>query len=174
MPSDVNFGVRRFISAFQSHVTMQLPIRSATFPCYYRSQTGCYVLCGWLRRATPPPDLPARLGTPADLRSTFIRGRGFAAYLSDCARQLLTVRCAHYVRLRHYRPSLLAAASNSLTFVHGADRACCAPRKWQCSLTRALPKWSWKTTKACARHCTPPTAAPCRPLNIPDIMRNHP
>ena len=37
---------------------------------------------------------------------------------------------ALYVRLRHYRSSLLAAASNSLTFVRGAYRACCAPRKW--------------------------------------------
>ncbi|WP_303056880.1 hypothetical protein, partial [Victivallis vadensis] len=36
-----------------------------------------------------------RLGTPVDLRSTSIRGRGFAAYLSGYARQLLTVRCTH-------------------------------------------------------------------------------
>ena len=45
---------------------------------------------------------------------------------------------AHYVRLRHYRSSLLAAASKSLTFVRGADRACWAPRKWP-----------WKPTNAC-------------------------
>ncbi|PWM71121.1 MAG: hypothetical protein DBX90_16325, partial [Lentisphaerae bacterium] len=42
------------------------------------------------------PDLPARLGTPVDLRSTSIRGRGFAAYLSACGGQLLNVRYAHY------------------------------------------------------------------------------
>ena len=54
------------------------------------------VICGWLRRANRPPDLPARLGTPVDLRSTSIRGRGFAAYLSACGGQLLNVRCAHY------------------------------------------------------------------------------
>ena len=48
---------------------------------------------------------------------------------------------ALYVRLRHYRSSLLAAASNSLTFVRGADRACCAPRKWPCSLICAPCKW---------------------------------
>ena len=42
------------------------------------------------------PDLPARLGTPVDLRSTSIRGRGFTAYLSACGGQLLNVRCAHY------------------------------------------------------------------------------
>ena len=56
-----------------------------------------------LFKACPPaactiarPDLPARLWTPADLRSTPVRGRGFAAYLPGCARQLLSVRCAHY------------------------------------------------------------------------------
>ena len=52
--------------------------------------------CGWLRRANRPPDLPARVGTHVDFRSTSIRGRGFAAYLPGCARQLLSVRCAHY------------------------------------------------------------------------------
>ena len=56
-----------------------------------------------LFKACPPaactiarPDLPARLWTPADLRSTPVRGRGFAAYLPGYARQLLSVRCAHY------------------------------------------------------------------------------
>ena len=56
-----------------------------------------------LFKACPPaactiarPDLPARLGTPVDLRSTSIRGRGFTAYLSACGGQLLNVRCAHY------------------------------------------------------------------------------
>ena len=56
-----------------------------------------------LFKACPPaactiarPDLPARLWTPADLRSTPVRGRGFAAYLPGCARQLLSIRCAHY------------------------------------------------------------------------------
>ena len=58
-----------------------------------------------LFKACPPaactiarPDLPARLGTPVDLRNTPIRGRGFAAYLSGCARQPFIVRCAHYAR----------------------------------------------------------------------------
>ena len=55
-------------------------------------------MCGWLRRANRPPDLPARLGTPVDLRSTPIRGRGFAAYLSACGGQPFNVRCAHYAR----------------------------------------------------------------------------
>ena len=56
-----------------------------------------------LFKACPPaactiarPDLPARLWTPADLRSTPVRGRGFAAYLPGCARHLLSIRCAHY------------------------------------------------------------------------------
>ena len=58
-----------------------------------------------LFKACPPaactiarPDLPARLGTPVDLRSTSIRGRGFAAYLSACGGQPFNVRCAHYAR----------------------------------------------------------------------------
>ena len=68
------------------------------------------VVCGWLRRAffkaCPPgvctiarPDLSARLGTPVDLRSTSIRGRGFAAYLSACGGQPFNVRGAHYARV---------------------------------------------------------------------------
>ena len=48
---------------------------------------------------------------------------------------------ALYVRLRHYRSSLLAAASNALTFVRGADRACCAPRKRRHNLTYVPSKW---------------------------------
>ena len=44
------------------------------------------------------PDLPARLGTPVDLRSTSIRGGPSGPYLSGCARQPFIVRCAHYAR----------------------------------------------------------------------------
>ena len=55
---------------------------------------------------------------------------------------------ALYVRLRHYRSSLLAAASNSLTFVRGADRACCAPRKWLCDLICMPFKWLCRPTDA--------------------------
>ena len=39
MPSEVNLGVRRFISAFKSRMIMQSLIRLATFPCHYRPQT---------------------------------------------------------------------------------------------------------------------------------------
>ena len=78
---------------------------------------------------------------------------------------------AHYVWLRHYRSSLLAKGKyNSLTFVRGADRACCAPRKWP-----------WKPTMLACTGCphaprkghwrAHPAAAPCRPLNILSIMR---
>ena len=50
-----------------------------------------------LRFPITRPDLPARLGTTVDLPSTSIRGRPWrASYLPGCARQLLTVRCAHY------------------------------------------------------------------------------
>ena len=106
MPSDINLGVRRFISAFKSHVILQSLIHLyLSMPL--QATNWLPVICGWLRRAffkaCPPaartiarPDLPARLGTPVDLRSTSIRGRGFTAYLSACGGQLLNVRCAHY------------------------------------------------------------------------------
>ena len=150
MPSDVNLGVRspkgllplRFPIAHDHVVILK-------FNSPFRIITGHKLGASRLRmapeglfKACPPaactiarPDLPARLGTPVDLRSTPIRGRGFAAYLSGCARQPFIVRCAHYarggfahyVRLRHYRSSLLAAASNALTFVRGANpRLLCA------------------------------------------------
>ncbi|PVY31172.1 hypothetical protein C8D82_1615 [Victivallis vadensis] len=84
-------------------------------------------------------------GPPVDLRSTSIRGRGFAAYLPGCARQLLNVRCAHYAggaSLSTFGfvtivPRYLPKASNSLTFVRGACRAYCTPRKRLCKPTNA-------------------------------------
>ena len=77
---------------------------------HFRSRARLRRLLVRLRRPTPQ----------RSLRS--LRRRGFALY----------------VRLRHYRSSLLAAASNSLTFVRGADRACCAPRKRQRGLISLL------------------------------------
>ena len=53
--------------------------------------------CGWLRgtsRTSPGP--PRRWRRPVRLQGTSARGRGFAAYLSACGGQLLSVRCAHY------------------------------------------------------------------------------
>ena len=120
----------------------------ATFLSYKNRQAARRVVstappaCGWLRgtsRTSPGP--PRRWRRPVRLQGTSARGRGFAAYLPGCARQLLSVRCAHYVRRRHYRSSLLAAASNALTFVRGADRACCAPRKRRHNLTYVPSKW---------------------------------
>ena len=104
-------------------------------------------------------------------------GGASAPYLPGCARQLFIVRCARlrqrgfalYVRLRHYRSSLLAAASNSLTFVRGADRAYCAPRKRQRGLTYAPRKWSWSPTKAC--QCQPPHA-PRRSIGVRTRQRH--
>ena len=102
--------------------------------------------CGWLRgtsRTSPGP--PRRWRRPVRLQGTSARGRGFAAYLPGCARQLFIVRCAHYARGASLTafgfvttvPRYLPRASNSLTFVRGADRACCAPRKWLCRPTNA-------------------------------------
>ena len=55
--------------------------------------------CGWLRgtsRTSPGP--PRRWRRPVRLQGTSARGRGSAAYLPGCARQLFIVRCAHYAR----------------------------------------------------------------------------
>ena len=90
-----------------------------------------------------PP--PRRWRRPVRLQGTSARGRGFAAYLPGCPRQLFIVRCAHYARGASLTafgfvttvPRYLPEASNSLTFVRGADRACCAPRKWLCRPTNA-------------------------------------
>ena len=126
--------------------------------------------CGWLRgtsRTSPGP--PRRWRRPVWLRSTSARGRGFAAYLSACGGQpLQRPRCG----LRQGGASLttfgfvttvpryLPEASNSLTFVRGADRACCAPRKWLCRPTNALQELAAaRPRKGWSAH---PAAAPCR------------
>ena len=97
--------------------------------------------CGWLRgtsRTSPGP--PRRWRRPVRLQGTSARGRGFAAYLSACGSQPFIARVAGYARGASLTtfgfvttvPRYLPKASNSLTFVRGADRACCAPRKWLC------------------------------------------
>ena len=103
--------------------------------------------CGWLRgtsRTSPGP--PRRWRGPVWLRSTSARGRGFAAYLSACGGQPFIARVAGYARGASLTtfgfvttvPRYLPKASNSLTFVRGADRACCAPRKRQRGLISLL------------------------------------
>ena len=66
---------------------------------------------------------------------------------------------ALYVRLRHYRSSLLAAASNSLTFVRGADRAYCAPRKWPLGLLYCINGFADQPRLASVSRRTPPGGA---------------
>ena len=94
--------------------------------------------CGWLRgtsRTSPGP--PRRWRRPVRLQGTSARGRGFAAYLSACGGQPFIARVAGYARGASLTtfgfvttvPRYLPEASNSLTFVRGACRACCAPRK---------------------------------------------
>ena len=124
--------------------------------------------CGWLRgtsRTSPGP--PRRWRRPVRLQGTSARGRGFAAYLSACGGQPFNVRYAHYAREASLTtfgfvttvPRYLPRASNSLTFVRGADRACCAPRirrrsftyvprKWYCGLIYMPCKWLCRPTDA--------------------------
>ena len=124
MPSEVNLGVRRFISAFQSRVrtsplASELPLTCQALP--FAGGPGGPLTC----RATPANSSPfAALTTPKGLRS--LRSASSLSFLI-----------------------ILLPQNNSLTFVRGADRACCAPRKWQCSLTCMPRKWSCRPTTAC-------------------------
>ena len=160
MSADINLGVRRFISALKSRVIMQSLIRLATFPCHYRQQTGCQSFADGsggpfsrparLRRArSPVRTSPLASELLLTCEALPFAGGASAPYLPGCARQLFIVRCAHYARGASLStfgfvtivPRYLPTASNSLTFVRGADRACCAPRKRQRSLTCTPRKW---------------------------------
>ena len=151
-PSD-DLGVRRFISAFKSHMSFMVGLSlyqeqaelpgGIAFLKHKNRQAARRVVstgppaCGWLRgtsRTSPGP--PRRWRGPVRLQGTSARGRGFAAYLSACGGQpLQRPRCG----LRQGGASLttfgfvttvpryLPEASNSLTFVCGANpRLLCA------------------------------------------------
>ena len=174
------FGVRRFISALQvarefylrlciAAITGMAPGGVTTFERKRRQAARRVVstapsACGWLRgtsRTSPGP--PRRWRRPVWLRSTSARGRGFAAYLSACGGQPFIARVAGYARGASLTtfgfvttvPRYLPKASNSLTFVRGACRACCAPRKWLCRPTFALPVLAARTPPAGALACAP-------------------
>ena len=133
--------------------------------------------CGWLRgtsRTSPGP--PRRWRRPVRGRSTPARGRGFAAYLSACGGQPFIARVAGYARGASLTtfgfvttvPRYLPKASNSLTFVRGADRACCAPRKWCCGLICAPRKWHCGLICAPRKWCCrPPDALPVLAARTP-------
>ena len=113
--------------------------------------------CGWLRGTSrTSPGAPRRWRRPVRLQGTSARGRGFAAYLSACGGQPFIARVAGYARGASLTtfgfvttvPRYLPKASNSLTFVRGACRACCAPRKRDCGLICAPRKWLCRPTDA--------------------------
>ena len=131
------FGVRRFISAFNSHVSFifnfALPQEQAGGPEGSERRTSGLRMAPGTSRTSPGS--PRRWRRPVRLQGTSARGRGFAAYLPGCARQLFIVRCAHYARGASLTafgfvttvPRYLPKASNSLTFVRGANpRLLCA------------------------------------------------
>ena len=144
MPSDVNLGARRFISAFQSRVrtsplASELPLTCQALP--FAGGPGGPLTC----RAAPANSSPfAALTTPEGLRS--LRSASSLSFLV-----------------------ILLPQNNSLTFVRGADRAYCAPRKRQRGLTYAPRKWSWSPTKAC--QCQPPHA-PRRGIGVRTRQRH--
>ena len=92
---------------------------------HFRSRARLRRLLAGLRPSTPSP--PALRATPGGASLTTF---GFVTIV----------------------PRYLPKASNSLTFVRGADRACCAPRKWLYSLICAPRKWL----------CWPPAPLTCR------------
>ena len=174
------------------------------------------VICGWLQRAfsrparlrrarSPVRTSPLASELPLTCEALPFAGGASAPYLPGCARQLFIVRCAHYARGASLStfgfvtivPRYLPKASNSLTFVRGADRACCAPRKRRHNLTYVPSKWplgllycingfadqpipasaSRRATpkgveRAPGRGTLPPLGSDTLPLNIPCSMRN--
>ena len=178
-PTRSVFGVRRFISALQvarefytrlciASRTGKLP-GGATFLSNKNRQAARRVVstmppaCGWLRgtsRTSPGP--PRRWRRPVRLQSISARGRGFAAYLSACGGQLLIVRYAHYVRLRHYRSSLFCDRKIIPSHSFAArTRAYCAPRIRRRSLTYVPRKWYYGLIyMPCKWLCRPTNALP--------------
>ena len=179
MPSDVNLGVRRacsrsagvsFSSAFKSRVIMQSLIRFVTFPYHYRPQTKCRSFAdgsggpGCALRTSP-----SGFGLTRTFRALPLAGAALpltcrAAPANPSTFATLTTPG----RLRSLRSAsslsflvILLPQNNSLTFVRGADRACCAPHKRFWRPTFALPvldaarppEGHWRAH---------PAAAPCR------------
>ena len=137
-----HLGVRRFISAFQSHVSV--------IPGFalHQEQAGCpegseYRTSG-LRMA--PGDVAHVPRTPSPVAKA---GPVAGHFRSRARLRRLLVRLRRPTLQRSLRslrqgaslttvPRYLPVASNSLTFVRGADRACCAPRKRQRGLISLL------------------------------------
>ena len=174
-----HLGVRRFISAFQSHVSVipgfALHQEQAGCPegSEYRT-SGLRMAPGDVAHVPRTPSPVAKAGpvaghfrSRARLRRLLVRLRRPTPHRS--LRSLRRRGFALYVRLRHYRSSLLAAASNSLTFVRGADRACCAPRKWRFGLICAPRKVICRPTTA--RQCQVPHA-PRRGIGVRTRQRH--
>ena len=125
------FGVRRFISAFKSHVSFifnfALPQEQAGGPEGGEHRIFSLRMAPGTSRTSP--GAPRRWRRPVRLQGTSARGRGFAAYLSACGGQPFIARVAGYARGASLTtfgfvttvPRYLPKASNSLTFVRGAN-----------------------------------------------------
>ena len=168
MPSDVNFGVRSLkgllpLRGSKIHLRFQVARDHAIifkFNSPFRTITGHkLVVTSYADGSGGPLALrtsPFASELPLTCEALPFAGGASAPYLSGCARQLLNVRYAHYAggaSLTTFGfvtivPRYLPKASNSLTFVRGADRACCAPRKWLCDLICMPFKWLCRPTDA--------------------------
>ncbi len=156
-------GVRRFISAFQSHVSFILGFALQQEParCPEGSEhrtSGLRMAPGDAAHVPRPPSPVAEAGPVARHFRSRARLRRLLAGLRPSPPSPPALRATPggaslttfgFVTIV---PRYLPKASNSLTFVRGADRACCAPRKWLYSLICAPRKWL----------CWPPAPLTCR------------
>ena len=172
MPSDVNLGVRRacsrsagvsFSSAFKSRVIMQSLIRFVTFPYHYRPQTKCRSFAdgsggpGCALRTSP-----SGFGLTRTFRALPLAGAALPLTCPPAAANSSSFATLTTFGFVTIVPRYLPEASNALTFVRGADRACCAPRKWLWRPTFALHKLAAaRPRRAWSAY---PAAAPCRHL----------
>ena len=155
MPSEVNFGVRSPKGLLpQSGSKLQLRFQvSRDRVMIHKFHLPFHAITGHKLGITSCADgsggpialrtSPLASGLPLTCKALPFTGGASAPYLPGCARQLLTVRCAHYAEgaslstfgfativprylLRQVMPSHSFAART---------RACCAPRKWRRGLT---------------------------------------
>ena len=129
MPSEVNLGVRRFISAFQSRVrtsplASELPLTCQALP--FAGSPGGPLTC----RATPANSSPfAALTTPKGLRS--LRSASSLSFLVTCQRQVIpshsfAALTALVVRHENGNVALLVCRGNGLV---DQPRLACTSRR---------------------------------------------
>ena len=168
MPSDINLGVRSpkgLLPLCRSKIHLRFPIARdhviiLKFSLPFRIVTGHKLVAASyadgsggpiaLRTSPLASELPltcealpfAGAASPLTCPPAAANSSTFAALTTP--EELRSLRSASSLSFL----VILLPQNNSLTFVRGADRACCAPRKRRRGLTYAPRKWSWRPTKA--------------------------